>query len=384
MGLYFRKSVSVGPLRFNFSGSGIGVSAGIPGFRIGTGPRGHYVHMGGGGIYYRTTLGPNSARRSRHGAEPHGTTPRPRHTDWPLATDSGVGPMREIESASVLAMADETAGELLAELNAKQATGRMAPWVAVLTAAALVAALAAQLPHAVLGAMMVASPIALFFAKWTDDLRKSTVIAFDLDDGATKEYESLVTALETLGSAQRLWHVAAEADVYDQKRNAGASTVVNRSDTRPGLGLPPFVKSNLDIPALSVGRQTLYFFPDRLLVFEAGSVGAIAYAELNILRQTTRFIEDGAPPSDARVVGHTWRYVNKSGGPDRRFNNNRQLPIMEYEQIHLTSSSGLNELLQASRVGASEMLATELGAKRARASARRQGATAATRPQPLY
>lgn len=36
MGLYFRKSVRAGPFRFNFSGRGIGVSTGIPGFRIGS------------------------------------------------------------------------------------------------------------------------------------------------------------------------------------------------------------------------------------------------------------------------------------------------------------------------------------------------------------
>lgn len=37
MGLYLRKSVRVGPLRFNLSKGGVGVSAGIKGFRVGTG-----------------------------------------------------------------------------------------------------------------------------------------------------------------------------------------------------------------------------------------------------------------------------------------------------------------------------------------------------------
>jgi hypothetical protein len=56
MGFYLRKSIKVGPIRFNLSKSGVGVSAGVTGFRIGTGPRGNYVHMGRGGIYYRKTL----------------------------------------------------------------------------------------------------------------------------------------------------------------------------------------------------------------------------------------------------------------------------------------------------------------------------------------
>ena len=41
MGFYLRKGVKVGPLRFNLSKSGIGVSAGIKGLRFGSGPRGN-------------------------------------------------------------------------------------------------------------------------------------------------------------------------------------------------------------------------------------------------------------------------------------------------------------------------------------------------------
>lgn len=46
MGISFSKSVKVGAVRFNFSGTGIGVSVGVPGLRIGTGPRGAYITGG--------------------------------------------------------------------------------------------------------------------------------------------------------------------------------------------------------------------------------------------------------------------------------------------------------------------------------------------------
>ncbi len=45
MGFYLRKSLNVGPFRFSLNKSGIGLSTGIRGFRVGTGPRGDYVHM---------------------------------------------------------------------------------------------------------------------------------------------------------------------------------------------------------------------------------------------------------------------------------------------------------------------------------------------------
>lgn len=68
-------------------------------------------------------------------------------------------------------------------------------------------------------------------------------------------------------------------------------------------------------------------------------------------------IEHESVPTDAPVVGSTWQYVNKSGGPDRRFNNNRQLPILQYGELHLTSSTGLNEVIQVSNPKAPEYFA---------------------------
>lgn len=56
MGFYLHKSVAVGPFRFNLSGSGVGMSVGVRGMRVGTGPRGNYVRIGRGGVYYRQTF----------------------------------------------------------------------------------------------------------------------------------------------------------------------------------------------------------------------------------------------------------------------------------------------------------------------------------------
>lgn len=57
MGWYLRKSLRLGPLRFNLSKSGIGTSVGVKGLRIGTGPKGPYLHAGRDGLYFREQLG---------------------------------------------------------------------------------------------------------------------------------------------------------------------------------------------------------------------------------------------------------------------------------------------------------------------------------------
>ena len=68
MGLYFRKSINLGGgFRLNFSKSGMGISGGVKGARISTGPRGTYMNLSipGTGIGYRKKLsGSNSSYRS--------------------------------------------------------------------------------------------------------------------------------------------------------------------------------------------------------------------------------------------------------------------------------------------------------------------------------
>jgi hypothetical protein len=56
---FLRKAFRLGPFRFNLSKSGVGVSAGVTGARIGVDARGRaYVHAGRGGLYYRKRLTP--------------------------------------------------------------------------------------------------------------------------------------------------------------------------------------------------------------------------------------------------------------------------------------------------------------------------------------
>src|ERR1051326_237327 len=57
MGLFFRKSKKLGLFRLNFSKSGVGVSVGVKGARIGGNAKGQtYVHAGRKGVYYRKTF----------------------------------------------------------------------------------------------------------------------------------------------------------------------------------------------------------------------------------------------------------------------------------------------------------------------------------------
>lgn len=57
-------------LDFNFSKSGIGASVGVKGFRLGTGPRENYIHVGCNGIYYHVVLGKKKIKLSAQPIHP--------------------------------------------------------------------------------------------------------------------------------------------------------------------------------------------------------------------------------------------------------------------------------------------------------------------------
>lgn len=357
MGFYIRKALRVGPLRFNLSKSGIGVSGGVRGLRLGTGPRGNYVHMGRGGLYFRKSLNAPSGRATPPAEGTSDALPRYPPADVP---DSTVGPMVDIESASVAAMTDSSSADLLAELNEKRKLTRLAPAVAAIGALGVVLAWTSGAPSWATMLVLGVSGFALWWASQKDQLRKTTVILYDLDADVESRYESLHEACRSLASCRALWHIESQGQVRDRKYHAGASAVVKRSATRVTTGTPPFVRCNLEVPLLAVGRQTLAFMPDRLLVFEAAAVGALSYEDLRTAVSVKRFIEDSSPPSDATVVDRTWKYVNKSGGPDKRFKDNRELAVCAYDEVHFFSSTGLNERVQASKCGVGQPLAEAL------------------------
>src|SRR5436189_1160281 len=177
------------------------------------------------------------------------------------------------------------------------------------------------------------------------DLRRRTaVLFFHLEEPLLAAFQSMFEKFELLRDAQRISHIDATEFYSDKKYHAGVLQGIKRSRITPRFEPPPFVKTNIAVPALPAGPRTLYFFPDRILIYGRSNVDAVAYSELEIRVEQTRFVESDGAVGDSEVVAETWQYVNKKGGPDRRFRNNPQFPIVLYDELQLRSSSGLNEV----------------------------------------
>ena len=332
MGFYLRKSVAIGPFRFNLSGSGVGMSVGVRGLRVGSGSRGNYVRIGRGSVYYQQNFG--------------GRTPCAPTVGAPER------PLQEIASADAAQIVDSSSEQLVAELRDKQRMLRRMPLVAMGSVIGML--FAAALPAWVFVTLAIMAIVAIAAAHRGDVLRKTAVILYDLTPEVEASFRLFTQWGEALASCRRVWHVAAEGRVYDPKYHAGASALVQRSAMTVRNAAPPFVRTNIPVLSIATGRRTLYFLPDHVLVYDGASIGAVGYASLDVAAVQQRFIESESLPGDATVVDWTWRYVNRSGGPDRRFSNNPRIPVCLYDELHFRTASGLHDVVQLSRSGVAE------------------------------
>jgi hypothetical protein len=200
--------------------------------------------------------------------------------------------------------------------------------------------------------------------KKEDKKRFEMELHYDMDEQFKQVYQQFGNHFASFSRSARIWQYLNAQRISDFKRNAGAGKLIKRTAIRAisanQVPLGYFI-TNVSIPYLKLSNLECYFLPERLLVKRGKTFAAVFYKNLRINGATTRFIEDEGVPRDAQVVDHTWRYVNKSGGPDRRFNNNRQLPICAYSEYTLSSDTGVYEIISTSRQGAMDGFAGFLG-----------------------
>jgi hypothetical protein len=351
VGFYIRKYVQSGPFRLNLSKSGLGVSVGVPGFRVGSGPRGNYVHMGRYGVYYRTAyygtplLGDSRAHRTVQ--QPS----QPRTPDFPAYSPSDVV-MQDVTGATAISLAPTGPGDVVEQLNTAATRLGLGSW------------------------------------------RRTVVLFYDFKDGSEAWFHSLVDAWGWLSGSQRLWRVVQTRHVetvYDYKHTGGASDwerLVAATATTAG---PKHLSTNISaVPSIVVGDSSLHFLPDRVLVRDGKRYSDIGYQDLQIRHWPQRWIEHGRPPTDAQQVDQTWLHPNVGGGPDRRFTDNRLIPVMLYGRLEFSSPNGLRWQLQISRVEAASAVASVLSSAPGSAGTGGSGgqpggdvATVAPAPEPL-
>jgi hypothetical protein len=145
----------------------------------------------------------------------------------------------------------------------------------------------------------------------------------------------------------------------------------------------------MKVPTLKARGKYLVFLPDRVLVKSGTRWSDVEYSHLTVEVSQSRFIESKTPPRDGTKVDERWQYANVKGGPDKRFKNNRRLPVMLYDEVSLTSDTGLSWIIQLSRHDPAKWWESILRARPApnlqsNSAAPRIGTESAARSQPKF
>lgn len=189
---------------------------------------------------------------------------------------------------------------------------------------------------------------------------------YDVSEKAVRQFQAARDAFVSLARCSFVWRYEGEQRIEDWKRNAGAGMLITRSRIIPRLvDEAPGLASNA-LVGLFLGDTTLYLLPDGFVI-GAGNAYHAAGQDLAVHASTTNFRESDVTPHDGEIIGKTWRYVNKDGGPDRRFNDNRQIPIYRYGQVLMTCGTWRVSLCLSRADAASDFataLRTALGQER--------------------
>jgi hypothetical protein len=289
--------------------------------------------MGRHGLYYRASLGQAD---NRPGVPP-------------VAAPDAVA-MSEVEVGEVLEMHPANSGNITAEINEKLRSFPFWPFVVALVAIMLYFVSLNNLNEYYYSALVIFGVVLVLAAAYRDKIRRTVVIMYDLDDASERAFSLLCESFDKIAGCSKIWNINTTRAERDWKRHAGAQRIIERASAKFAYSVPSLVKTNANIPSIVGGKQSIYFFPDIALIKQGRHVGGVSYSELRVNWGVSIFVEDQSVPRDSIIDGHTWQYVNKSGGPDRRFNNNRQVPIVRYQLMEVLGPNQFRKILHLSKI----------------------------------
>lgn len=174
-------------------------------------------------------------------------------------------------------------------------------------------------------------------------------ISYDMNEETQNAHNKRIAQWEKFFSSKVVWQIVSTGYYTRAKVHGGANVAVTRLRIKRTKTLPFYLKTNSSFIYIKLQKEELIILPDKMLIRKRCKFGSLNYDDVHIYPSTSNFIDDCLfLPGDATKIGDTWQYVNKNGSPDRRFNNNRLIPICLYGYLDISSNSGLNIRLSCS------------------------------------
>lgn len=173
-------------------------------------------------------------------------------------------------------------------------------------------------------------------------------LEYDIDNDLKAEISARFKPLEQIISSEKIWRIIESKENENLKYSSGAKNSLKRRGCKTKKGVPYPFKTDEHAITITDGKEKFVFLPDKLFILQQAKIGAFNYDDIKTEIAITKFLESEIVPKDAKVIGKTWKYVNKSGGMDKRFKDNEEIPICAYGKMQISSTKGINTLFMFS------------------------------------
>jgi hypothetical protein len=176
-------------------------------------------------------------------------------------------------------------------------------------------------------------------------------IDFNMDESMLNEYTLFKNSFEQVTSCRRIWDITATQFIDRVKERSSTSISLTRASVRFFTGKLDYINTKHEaFKFQNANGSDLYIYPGFIFMPSErnNDLAIIDFRDITLVHNEQQFVERGGVPSDAKVVGRTWQYVNKNGMPDKRYKDNPEIPVVLYYELVLKSSKGLYESYQFS------------------------------------
>jgi len=183
-------------------------------------------------------------------------------------------------------------------------------------------------------------------AELEEQLRLTKVAThIEIDREQAEPYFKMRDVFAALSECAMIWDIKSHQAIDKFHQRTTASVQMSRKPASFSLQECELLEWNQKVPHIrnSKGGE-MFFYPGFILYRVASEAfSVISYHDIRPTVEAKKSLEEERVPSDSMVVGQTWAKANKDGSPDRRFANNRQIPIVLYAWLTLKSDAGLWE-----------------------------------------
>ena len=372
MSWLFRRRIRLIPgVRLNVSKSGLSTSLGVRGASVTLGGRGGpYTNVGipGTGLYSRTRINggkSSSAYDSNEEFESGGFE------------DQFVGsPDEEFVSADPLDITSEGLQALqeaiiaanrqrtelkgdLSSIKTSIVTTRLLKLFSQITLLYFIIPPIKKAVNVNLSSMMKASK------EVVNAIRDSVVdLQLEMNEEAENAYQDVIPCFKELCKSVFIWDITSAINIDQAKSRSAASSAMVRDKAFIRQAELSGIKSSYQ--ALFFENKNgadLYVYPGFVVMYESSEkLGILEMSNLGISYEDSNCVEMGPIPPDSKQVSEVWEKSNKDGSRDKRYSENRQLPVMGYGEITLESNTGIYEKYLFSNAASAEQFVDKINA----------------------